>query len=51
MRISPLRLIAAVVLFAFLSGCAAVLQPPAQGTWSNFSDDKEKVTKDPPKEE
>ena len=51
MRISHLRLIAAALLFVFLSGCAPVLQPPAQGTWSNFSDEKQKVTKDPPKEE
>jgi hypothetical protein len=51
MRISPVRLIAAVVLFAVMSGCAPVLQPPVQGTWSDVSNQKEKVTKDPPKEE
>ena len=51
MRISFLRLIAVALLFAFLSACAPVLQPPTQGTWSNFSNEKDKVTKDPPQEE
>jgi len=50
MRISPVRLLAAVLLFALLSACVPK-QPPLQGTWSNFSDEKEKTTKEPPKEE
>jgi hypothetical protein len=39
-----------VVIFSFLSvGCTAdgvMLQPPVQGEWSNFHNDKNKVSKD-----
>ncbi len=40
----------AVVIFSMLSvGCAAdgvMLQPPVQGDWSNFHNDKHQVSKD-----
>jgi hypothetical protein len=33
--------------FSFLSvGCAVKLQPAVQGEWSNFHNDKDKITKD-----
>jgi hypothetical protein len=44
-----MRILAAVVLalFSLISvGCDPVLQPAAQGEWSNVHNDKDKVTKD-----
>ncbi len=48
-----MRILAVVVLgiFSILSvGCTepdgAMLQPPVQGEWSSFHNDKDKVTKD-----
>jgi len=49
MRISVAIL---VVVFSLASvGCGPVLQPPVQGEWSNFHNDKDKVTKDARPEE
>ena len=51
-----MRILAVIVLvaFSFLSvGCTAdgvMLQPPVQGEWSNFHNDKKQVTKDAPAE-
>ncbi len=47
-----MRILAVIVIaiFSVLSvGCTAdgvMLQPPVQGEWSNFHNDKNKVTKD-----
>lgn len=47
-----MRILAAICLafFCFLSvGCVAdgvMLQPPVQGEWSNFHNNKDQVTKD-----
>jgi hypothetical protein len=49
MRISPLRMVIVALLFASLSACIAK-QPPLQGTWSDFSNENAKVTKEMPKE-
>jgi len=36
-----------VIVFSLVSlGCGPVLQPPVQGEWSNFHNDKDKVSKD-----
>jgi len=41
-----------VIVLALVSlGCGPVLQPPVQGEWSNFHNDKAKVTKDARAEE
>jgi len=41
-----------VLVFALVSvGCGPVLQPPVQGEWSNFHNDKAKVSKDAKAEE
>jgi hypothetical protein len=50
-----MRIFAVIVLgiVSFLSaGCAVRLQPPVQGEWSDFHDEKDKVSKDanPPAE-
>ena len=50
MRMSKVRLIVAAMLFALLCGCIG-RQPALQGTWSDFHDEKEKVTKEPPNAE
>ena len=42
-----------IVIVSFLSvGCAVRLQPSQQGEWSNFHDQKDKISKDaqPPAE-
>jgi hypothetical protein len=47
-----MRILAVIVIaiFSILSvGCTSegvMLQPPVQGEWSNFHNDKDKVTKD-----
>ncbi len=47
-----MRILAVIVIaiFSILSvGCAAggvMLQPPVQGEWSNFHNDKDQVSKD-----
>ena len=44
MRISVAIL---VLVFSLMSvACGPVLQPPVQGEWSNFHNDKDKVSKD-----
>jgi hypothetical protein len=49
MRISVAML---VLVFSLVSvACGPVLQPPVQGEWSNFHDDKDKVSKDAKPEE
>lgn len=44
MRISVAILVIVVSLVSL--GCGPVLQPPVQGEWSNFHNDKAKVSKD-----
>jgi hypothetical protein len=49
---SGMRILAVIVIaiFSILSvGCTSegvMLQPPVQGEWSNFHNDKDKVTRD-----
>jgi hypothetical protein len=36
-----------VAVFSFVSlGCGVRLQPPVQGEWSDFHNDKDKITQD-----
>jgi len=49
-----MRIVALIVVavFSFLSlGCAVRLQPSVQGEWSNFHNDKNKISKDARAEE
>jgi len=44
-----LAVIAVAILSIFSAGCAAggvMLQPPVQGEWSNFHNDKDQVSMD-----